>query len=167
MSSKTLPTGKVTRSGGALAAEKVGLNSLRQGLHFFALCVWDEWSCSETPCCMFSFVFPLSQLLLRWKELLVPMRNLTGGKRERQTLSWSNRDGIGSESEAQKAPRRNKCCNCVAGAWKEAFGSWRQDSIEWRRVNGKERNRSTSLRMKGSCALGGLSPLCVCPNCCV
>lgn len=28
-------------TGGALAAEKVGLNSPRQGLHFFALCVWD------------------------------------------------------------------------------------------------------------------------------
>lgn len=92
MSSKTLPTGKVTRSGGALAAEKVGLNSLTQGLHFFALRVWDELSWVRSPAVqrrlavMFSFVFPLSQLLLRWKELLVPMRNL-GGKPERQALS--------------------------------------------------------------------------------
>lgn len=136
MSSKTLPTGKVTRAE-LWRLRRSGWTPQGKG------CISSRCVCGTSEvvqrrlAVMFSFVFPLSQLLLRWKELLVPMRNFTKGKRDRQAGSQLKQQGwdIGSESEEQKAPRRNKCCNCVAGAWKEAFGSWRQDSIQWRRVN--------------------------------
>lgn len=113
MGSKTLPTEKVTWSGGALATEKVELNSPRQGLRFFLLHPGGEQvggvrrpAVQRCLAVMFNFVFRLSQLLPRWTELPVPMRNLTG-KRERR-VSVEVTGGLGSESEEQKATRGKK-----------------------------------------------------------
>lgn len=70
-------------SGGALAADKVGLSSPRQGLRFFALGLWGKRGWARGPAfqrllaVMFNFVFPLSQLLLRLARVPMPMRNLT------------------------------------------------------------------------------------------
>lgn len=67
-------------SGGALAAEKVGLSSPRQGL-FLRVGSVGQVSWAGIPALqrllavVFILVFPLSQLSLRWAKVPVPIRN--------------------------------------------------------------------------------------------